>query len=218
MDEVDWGGRFLSCEDAEILYDTFSTILSDLSNIIFPRKRSLGKENWITTGIKISCRKLFDDKLLGLVSEEHYRNYCNILKSVITAAKQRINVECISNAKNKNKATWNLIKKYSGKQPASNQNMFENFQNVDKKSLVYFNKFYVRCEKDNNAESEVYPIQEDHHASIFLEPTDEREVHQIIKSLGNTNAVGRDEIIIKCLEHIPHIITALLCHQLDALH
>ncbi|KAL3279104.1 hypothetical protein HHI36_016618 [Cryptolaemus montrouzieri] len=49
-------------------------------------------------GIRISCRnkrKLFEDKLLDLVSEEHYKNYCSILKRVFTAAKQRINGEYI---------------------------------------------------------------------------------------------------------------------------
>ncbi|KAL3279460.1 hypothetical protein HHI36_016971 [Cryptolaemus montrouzieri] len=155
MDEVDWGRRVISCEDAEIEYDTISTILSDFLTIIFPKKEAI---------LLLEKRTGFLQQSSGLMWNIYQMQIIRI-KLLGTSLKNTL----VNNL--------HLIR------------MFENLQHVDKKSLVNdVNKFYVGCEKHNDAESG----KEDHHASIFLEPADEREVHQIIKSLRNTNAVGRD--------------------------
>ncbi|KAL3270024.1 hypothetical protein HHI36_009080 [Cryptolaemus montrouzieri] len=54
---------------------------------------------------------------------------------------------------------------------------------------------------------------EDAEIGIFI--CNERKVHQIIKSLRNTNAVGRDEIPIKLLKCIAHIIVAPIIHLIN---
>ena len=83
----------------------------------FPVKKAQLKrdnKNWLTTGIRTSCnnkRRLYllykDNKDLNL--KKYYKEYCKLLKKVITLAKKLYYSAKLANSNNKLKTTWNTI-------------------------------------------------------------------------------------------------------------
>jgi hypothetical protein len=77
--------------------------------------------NWITTGIRTSCKRkkeLFslirNSKITAL--KQYYKVYCNVLTKVIEEANRMTINKRISKSTNKTKTTWNIINELLGKQ------------------------------------------------------------------------------------------------------
>jgi hypothetical protein len=75
---------------------------------------------WITKGIKISCKKKKELFLLcrhsnALNLKIYYKRYCKVLSKVILAAKKLHYNNIILNSKNKMKSTWKIIDEEKGK-------------------------------------------------------------------------------------------------------
>jgi len=78
------------------------------------------KYDWITQGIKISCKhKLslyaFTKDSKDPKAKAHYIKYCKILSKFIKEAKKQHCSRLIAKSNNKIKTTWNIIKKEIGK-------------------------------------------------------------------------------------------------------
>jgi hypothetical protein len=89
----------------------------------------------MTKGIRVSCQHKRD--LYATLRNNndpnlkyHYKNYCNILSSVIKAAKNLHYSRLIANSNNKAKATWSVIKAISGR---NNNKAYIQFLNIDGK-------------------------------------------------------------------------------------
>ena len=78
------------------------------------------KNDWITQGIKISCKRKISSYTLtknsnDLKAKAHYIKYCKILKKVIKEGKKQFYGRLISKSDNKIKTTWNIIKNETGR-------------------------------------------------------------------------------------------------------
>lgn len=212
----------LTESDVNRAYTTFIDALKIGIDMVFPLKNCKANDHsrsWITNGIKISSknkRKLFQDYLLGVVSEQHYRAYSKILKSVIHKAKILHNHSIITNSENKSKATWSLIKKLTNKNTRS-ISVFNSFPNDDEHALLNdFNDFFISaCPVINKNKTIQFPSIEMCHESIFLEPALEQEVFNYIVNLKDKKSVGYDEVPVKLIKTVAVLITAPLTHIIN---
>jgi hypothetical protein len=83
--------------------------------------RNKHDNNWITLGIKISCRHYRELHLLCINNDyqklkQHYQVYCRLLASVMKEAKRNCYDNTIRNLSNKCKATWHIIRKLTNNQ------------------------------------------------------------------------------------------------------
>jgi ribosomal protein L33 len=104
----------------------FHSFLRTFLNIFegsFPvnyRRTYKEKNDWITQGIKISCKHkrslyTFTKNSKDPKAKAHYIKYCQILKKVIKEAKKLHYGRLVAKSNNKIKTTWNIIKKETGK-------------------------------------------------------------------------------------------------------
>jgi hypothetical protein len=95
----------------------------------FPIKYvSIGKikNDWITQGIKISCKRKRSLYIYGRNSNDpntraFYIKYCKILNNVIKEAKKQHYCRLIVKSDNKIKTMWNIVKRETGKIHLSEQ-------------------------------------------------------------------------------------------------
>lgn len=163
-------------------------------NQIFVQKKCLANKSnpWITSAIKVSCKKkriLYQQKNRGQIGAEFYNKYCNILKNVIKEAKKMSNKKYIEDSENKTKASWNLVKKITGKN-TEHGTILEYFSEKYRSPSVILNKlndyFINECESiqqnyQYNFNQTVNPL------SIFLSPTNNDEISKCIKNLRTKN-------------------------------
>jgi hypothetical protein len=185
------------------------------------------KSNWQTKSIHKSCRykrnlhrKIMLTKRTNLIP--YYKKYCKILKSVTRLAKKKYNISFINNSKDRNKSTWDLIKRQTTLQ--------NNFKNTIEKVVVgsttitnastiaeTFNDYFNNIIYDQNTRH--YDLPNVHLQSIYLVPVDSEEVKKIILGLKNKKSYGYDNIpvqVIKAsLSHISGPLVYLLNLMLE---
>lgn len=216
---VDWD-PILECDDVNTSYFMFSDKIKCLINVIFPEKKyaiKTRKNNWITTGIKKSCktkRKLYLKKRQGKVSNQEYNKYDKILKKVILNAKKISNSDFILKSENKTKATWSLVRDVSqntGK--VSILNSFDEKYGDPKTIVNRLNKYFVSSCPDSmvvgGANVESIPACR---RSVFFHPTSGEEVVRCIKGLKNKKSVGEDRIPVSVLKETAEVIAQPLEH------
>lgn len=215
-----WEDVYRAETDSGEGYEVFVSKILDLMKVVFVPKctRIHTKDHsWITCGIRISCknkRKLYISRNKGLITNEFYKKYCDVLKRVINLSKKMKNENYLRNSQNKGKAMWSLIDQYTGK-PRKEHSILENMANTDDNiasatlTLNKVNEHFINiCPKLTNKETQVKVNQ--NRKSLFLYPATEGEVHCIIKSLRNTSSVGDDGIPVKLIKSIaPHIAEPL---------
>src|SRR5215470_15366607 len=99
------------------MFNNFHNILVRNFENSFPSISVRNKQksnNWITSGIKISCRRKRELYLLRRNSNNpqivnYYDRYCSILKKVIVEAKKMHIHNQIHNSTNKIKTAWEII-------------------------------------------------------------------------------------------------------------
>jgi hypothetical protein len=185
------------------------------------------KNKWVTAGIRVSgdrLRSLSKLRKEGIMSEELQKYYCQykkIYNKVLCEAKKLNNNTRIRSSGNKSKAMWELVKEELGEQRKTPKNIQlkidgTTIQNPTDIANV-FNEYYTNIARQilngntssKNYEDRVNTIKYNS-SSMFLTPTTEMEVVEIIKGLGNKKSTGIDDIpefiIKKCY---PRIATAL---------
>jgi len=128
LSHENWEEVFLD-ENVNTIFNNFLNIYLRLFNASFPvvkRKEFIKFNPWITTGIKISCttkRNLYvryrNSKDLNY--KVHYKKYCKILSSVITAAKKSYYESIIQKSTNKVKTTWDIVKSHTNNKIVTNK-------------------------------------------------------------------------------------------------
>lgn len=225
LESVIWD-NVLNLQDTNEAYNIFINSLQSIMYRIFPKKKVKFKSksnNWITKGIKVSCKKkrlLFKQLIAGQIASNIYKEYTLILKKVIKHAKKLANSEFILNAENKTKATWSLIKNITGKSNTTdNSNIFKNFESSGSNSLTLLNNannYFINACPDTNTEYEInYEIIKQSTPSIFLKPASTQEVYNCIKHLKNKKSVGHDEIPICLLKEVAELIIYPLTHIIN---
>jgi hypothetical protein len=126
----------------------FNSFLNTSEN--FPFQFSVKKissktkdNNWITAGIKISCRRKRELYLLyGNSNDSNLKNYYKLYRripsSVISAAKRLHYDGLIVNSKNKMKTTWNIVKSITGRKSGykSFQSVYANGVLTEKQQII----------------------------------------------------------------------------------
>ena len=117
-----WDEVFNS-SDIDFMFNSFHNTYLRIYYSSFPllrTKRKNYKYNWITLGIKTSCKRkraifLMQRNNADPVLKQYYKRYSKILHNVIKEAKRMSLDEKIKKSDNKTKATWTIIKALSGK-------------------------------------------------------------------------------------------------------
>lgn len=228
----------LSELDPEKAFNNFYDIFTLLYKLCFPNiyvkvvKKPL-KNKWLSKGLKRSCitkRKLYSKYQLSTndknINKKKYMNYTKILKKCILQSQKNDNTKFISQSKNICKASWQVIK---GSFANCNMNNEIHSITLDNKTFTdpnsicdNFNNYFINLAQIKDTRNNTIPIINNNKIlnSIYLTPVDTTDIHKIIKSLKNTNAVGYDnintKIIKKCALYIitplTHVINLSLLH------
>jgi hypothetical protein len=111
------------------MFNSFLNIYLRIFYSSFPPLRTKSrdnKNNWITSGIKTSCKRKRELFLLCRISnnpelKQYYNTYCIILVNVIKEAKRITYGKRILKSNNESKTTWNVISESLGKQQSTNK-------------------------------------------------------------------------------------------------
>jgi len=186
-------------------------------------------KSWITKGIKISCankRKMYLESRNSTNADfkNHYKTYCQVLSKVIKTAKNLYYNNCIAQADNKQKVTWNVIntltnaKTTNTKDPPNlNGNSFTSIANVfntyftSMADTLLTNKFpKLDTIKTNDSMRYLEQNIKCCPSQIKLYNTTTHEINKIINSQKNKISHGYDEISDKILKaSAPFIISPL---------
>lgn len=225
ISQVDWQGVY-SSTDVNQGYTIFQSIISQIFFRIFPLKSiKPGKrrgcdKSWITQGIRVSAknkRRLYQAVLRREIPVDTYRRYSDILKSVIRKAKQWANRDYIKQSKNAGRAIWNLVNKYTGKQPKENDSVLKNLKKVGTESdtalLHRINQFYIDAFPRLNVDYDNIPAGiPKNDKNLFMYPTSPREVHNVVMEMKSKKSVGYDQIPVRVLRCVSGEISGPLAH------
>lgn len=203
-------------DNVDLAFNNFISTFNQLSDSIFTYKtinKSTKNQGWITKGIKVSCKNkqnMFQQKLRGDISSETYKNYYKILKKTISLAKKSFNEAFIRNAKNKCKASWQLISQTVNKNSNSSKkakvNIQTSFNNQPLKNILDgFNSYFINACPDVGGNPRSNHVKTNNNC-LFLEPTDPMEIYRIIVSMSNTESVGSDGIPVRLLKFTADLI------------
>lgn len=185
---------------------------------------------WLTKGIKISLINKREMNKAAKQSRnilliERCKKYSKILKKVIKASKKSLNDRKIRKAENKVKVTWDIIKNESGRKQTKHpiQEIKVNGKSISDRQTIEqaFNDFFLKepLELAPGACPEVAmnhllnfrpPVA----STMFLSPTNEKEVSNAIMSLKTKQSSGWDELssdLLKfCCDEISYPLTYLI--------
>ena len=221
-----WNAIFKS-EDVNDMYNSFLNTYLRIFYSSFPLKKVTDRNkndnnNWITTGIKTSCRhkrKLYlaCRNSNNQESKRSYQVYCKILSNVIKEAKRIHYNKTIKNSTNKCKTTWNIIKKLTNNQQTQTdvqELMIDTRHLIDQQDITdafstYFSTVIDKININNiNNKTDNFPTF--HHyveqnysyppPPLVIKTFSTKEITSIIKLLKTKNSYGYDEISTKVLK------------------
>jgi hypothetical protein len=123
LSNVAWDSVF-DATDVNLMFNSFLNTYLRIFYSCFPLiriKSSKYNNNWITIGIRTSCKRKRELFLLTRSSnnaalKQYYKVYCKILTKVIKDAKRMTLNKRIFKSNSKTKTTWNIINELLGKQ------------------------------------------------------------------------------------------------------
>ncbi|GFG38826.1 hypothetical protein Cfor_11239 [Coptotermes formosanus] len=212
--------------DVNKMFNSFLRTFLNIFNASFTvkYKSTNEKHNWITRGIKISCKQKRNLYALTNYSKDpvrnaHYNTYCKIVRKVIREAKKQHYSRLIAQSNNKIKTTWNIIKKETGKVHPAEQIpslLVDNKKLNDPKSVANaFKNFFLNITENLDINhkgkgdaisflKDSFPIN---FPSLKIIPISEPEIRIIINSLKAKNSSGYDEISSKILKACSTLIS-----------
>lgn len=221
--------------DLNAAFNEFHEELRLFLKLCFPiirRRSSLrsGRISWITKGLKNSCKTKRTLRFNYYLNKSNhnkvaYIKYSKLLKKCINSTQSLCNQRYITNSQNKGKATWDVVKRYvDGTVPRSGafiESIVDNGSTVTSGSDIAntFNNFFIDVVQYTNSSAsdlnDPASNLKSNDSSIFLEPTDEKEVFYTIMSLKNSKSAGYDEINSHLLKHIALFISKPLAHIIN---
>jgi hypothetical protein len=110
--------------DVNLMFISFLNTYLRFFYSCFPLIRTKSRNhnnNWITLGIKTSCKRKRELFLLirncnNPALKQYYKAYCKVFVKVIKEAKRMTFNKRILNSNNKSKTAWNIINEVLGKQ------------------------------------------------------------------------------------------------------
>jgi hypothetical protein len=149
-----WDTTF-SSGDINTMFNAFlDTYLKIFYSSFPPKKIQLTpkRNDWITSGIRISCRhkrELYVASKSNPKLRDHYKKYCKILSSIINEAKKLTYSSKIKKSITPNKTLWDIIKMETGKTNSTKNDIIDKLQIGDELVNDYkifaetFNKYFL---------------------------------------------------------------------------
>lgn len=78
---------------------------------------------------------MYKQMIQGEIDRQTYNKYCEVLKQVVSKAKQMANIDFNDYSKNKSKATWQILKGLTSRNTSTRNYTYQNYTN--KKQLTH---------------------------------------------------------------------------------
>jgi hypothetical protein len=195
------------------MYTLFTSIVQNIYNSAFPiHNKTLRLDEchkpWITSAIKKSIKHKNSLYRLFLTNRTHqaettYKSYRNKLTTILRKSERMYYIKKLENVKDNLLKTWKVLNRIIARKSNDNSNISEITYNnqtlTDKNDIVdKFNTFFANVGPDlaskipASKDSFKNYLKSPNKNSIFLEPTDQHEVKQIICLLKNSNSKRHD--------------------------
>lgn len=189
-------------------------------------------KKWITNSLvkSINTRDSLFAKLKknpnNTILRERYKNYKTVLNKLIKKRKEDYYKDCINKTKNNSKDLWNTVNLITNKSTTSTTeiNTIKTELGVvtqdNKKIANEFVNFFTDIGKDlaNKIQTDnSHVLEHTINNSIFLSPTSESEVKNVINGLKNKKSVGLDGISSITLKNISELISLPLSNLINSM-
>ena len=219
LNAIDWNSLLSGISNPQLAFSIFHTRFSLLYNKYFPLKKvKLGyKTNkpWLTKGIKNSIRtknKLYIRSLKhpSFLNEQNYLRYKSKLNYLLRKLERNYIESMLKKHKSNLKKTWQIMKDIINRRRKSSSppEYFDlNGEYITDKNEISngFNKFYVNVGPNlskslpNHNVNPMSYLKQRNCNSMFVTPTDETEIEEIVMSLKDS-AAGWDGMSAKILK------------------
>lgn len=211
LKNINWNLIISSDKTMDENYNSFETLLLKILNDSIPIKTIKLNQNkrkdWLTRGIKISCK---NKRLLRILTSysnnpvltKQYKIYEKTLKQIVNKSKRLQFVKEIRNSTNKTKTMWKIIKERTNKKPTTTQQNIKltihNKLTSDPKQVSNsFNDFFAsvgQTRHSGDAEPRGRPVLRPTDNTMFLHPPTPHEIYNIIKHLKGKYSHGLDDL------------------------
>ena len=220
--------------DINTIFNKFLNTYLRIFNTSFPYtvvNNAYNNKPWLTSGIKISCatkRKLYLclKKNSDQTYREYYKLYCHILSKVIVLAKKLYYNNLIDRSNNKQKTTWNVVRKITNNRNIRNNVSFmksNNKQPCKQTNIANaFNSYFVSIAESlinnntDNSQDCINPLtylDQNFNCPIIplnLKKTTTHEIGKIIHDIKTKDSSGYDEISTRILKiSSPYVVSPL---------
>lgn len=189
-------------------------------------------KKWITNSLvkSINTRDSLFAKLKknpnNTILRERYKNYKTVLNKLIKKRKEDYYKDCINKTKNNSKDLWNTVNLITNKSTTSTTEIKTIKTELgvvtqdNKKIANEFVNFFTDIGKDlaNKIQTDnSHVLEHTINNSIFLSPTSESEVKNVINGLKNKKSVGLDGISSITLKNISELISLPLSNLINSM-
>ena len=231
LDNCNWDEELSDQSPSKNMEKIHATLSSVIDHCMPYRERvikhkQVRREPWLTASIKISIdrnKKLYAKMLRHECSAEMYKRYNQLLRKTIHQAKIKFYIEMCHEYRSKTKKLWGLINEILGKR--NDKTGVLDYLTIDgvkdynaKRICNRFAKYFASV-GENFAAKIPAPIKlapddlkllQTSQASLFLNPTDVKEIVTLISQLPNKSSSGHDNISNILLKKLIHQIAPVL--------
>ena len=231
LSETDWT-EVLGAPCTSTKYSHFINIIDTLHNKCFPLTKVKinpikDSKPWITSTLLNSIKRknnLYKQYLNNKSNTtlEKYKKYKNKLTSILRLAEKNYFSNKLLEAKNNLSQTWQIINNITNRTTSkkSVDQILDDGSIIDDPHTMAekFNNFFVNI--GSNLAKQIIPVKKktldfmegDFSNSIFLNPTAEEEIGDIITNLKNSKSTGQDNIPTKIIKHCKLELSSILSH------
>ena len=230
--EIDWSPVY-NAIGTDSKFDVFSQVISELHDMYFPLKtvRIMKPKNlikpWITPSILNSIKKknnLYKHYIRSRspTLKQRYVQYKNKLVSLLRFAEKSYYAEKLTKVQDNMSKTWKLLNEITNRnkspkiisQIKTNDELTDDPQQISEK----FNNYFVNIGPDLASKIQVgnkkpldYLVGE-YNDSMYLAPTNEYEILDIIANLKNTPSKGHDDLPLKLIKNCSLALSPILAY------
>lgn len=233
LKEISWENMYNVADVMEAtqkFYQTISSLINKNTHTVKLKRLEIKRKSWITQGLVKSiarrdemyrkCKRDPDNQFI----KQQFNTYRTYLNNLIKYAKISYYKSEINKNKFSTKALWKTVKDVTFSD--SKQSIIKQITSDENNSIEneldmanYFNKFYADigqhyAEKIKKPGTPPPPRSSNPH-SLFLLPTDQHEVKNIIESLPSNKAPGLDSLRNETVKYICDEIKQPLAHIIN---
>ena len=199
-------------------YSTFANIFLYYFDLAFPLSSCRVENNrkpWVSTEIKEYSKYVKDlyvwyKHTKSQLVYERYKDERKKYRQYLSNYKKSVNDSKITNSKNRSKSAWAMLNSQTNKKkaaiPFSLQLDSEGMVNDPLEIAEAFNaQFNLKVATPVTGNFPITKVRQ--HKSLFIAPTDEQEVFNVIMALPNKYSSGFDEVPVYILKYVARAIS-----------